>query len=261
MTKLSKRLLSALLLIFIIAFSSLSVSAAEVKDSENALSITIPDDYVVLKKDNAKEKVDFIESLGYSVDSFKASLLPTKNNPTETLFLAVKQNKESQIALKTWATDFSKKVVDFSGLDDSSLFKTAEELISTEKTNKKIVLANGMKLVEVRSESKDSGGDFCSVQYLTVRSGRFYSLNFTFPGKIDAQKVQSAWDTLVTMHIGNNQEAASWDFDSILTMVILGVGILVSLIVAVLIIISVVKDIKKRRADINESADYILRRK
>lgn len=268
MTKFFKCLLSALLSVFIIAFLCLGVSAAEVKNAQHELSITVPEDYTVLEENTITENVDLIESLGYSVESFK-KYLKSEENPIETLFLAIKSDKESQISLKTWSTEFSQEINDFSNIGDSSLLEdTADKLVSTKtetnspkKISNKIVSANGMKLVEVRSESTDSGGNFCSVQYFTVRSGKFYSLTSTFTGKINNQKVQSAWDTLVTLHIGNQNESGNWNLEKIFITLLLCVGIIVSVILAILIIISIIKDIKKRRADINESSDYITRRK
>lgn len=261
MTKLLKCLLSALLLVSIIVFSAFSVSAAEVTVDSHQLSVDIPNEYTVLTLENAEDNAELIESLGYTVESFKNHLLPTKENPTETLFLALTPDGALQISLKSWETEFSKDIGDFYPLDDSSLFSAAEKLVVTKNAQRKVVEANGMKLVEVRFNSKDSGGDFCSVQYFTIKNQKYYSLNFNFSGKLSSQKVQSAWDTLVTMHIGTKNEKTVWDVSSVLMVIFLSVGIVVGVGIAVIIIISIVKDIKKRRDSLNENTDYIARRK
>ena len=261
MTKLLKCLLSALLLVFIIAFSALGVLAKSAEVPEHGLSIDLPDDYTLLNDETAEDNLYLIESLGYTVESFKNYLKSSDVNAAETLFLAINSNTKSQISLKTWSTEFSKKIEDFSHLDEDSLLKTAKELILTDNASYKSVLANGMNLLEVRLNDKDSGGDFCSVQYITVCNSNFYSLTFTFSGIIDEHKVQSAWDTLITLKINTEKEKAVWDVNSVLNMVLSCAVIIIAIFVAVIIIISIVKDIKKRRTDEYETSDYIARRK
>lgn len=262
MTKYFKCLLSAFLIVTVFLFSALSVSAAsDVKLSEHNLSLTLPDNYVLLDSETAEDNEELIEDLGYTLSSFKNYLKPTNNTSPETLFLGVTSDTKSQISVKCWTTEFSKKINDFSHLNDSSLFKTAKELITTTGTSFKIVSANGMKLVEARTNAKDSGGDYCAVQYITVRNGKFYSLNFTFSGNITDQKVQSAWSTLVSFKIASGNKNSVWDAGSVAIMVLLGAVVIAAIIVAGITVYSIVTDIKKRRTDINEIPDYIERRK
>ena len=262
MTKLLKCLLSALLLVLILVFSVFSVSAATTTNVENhQLSLHIPDGYVILNSETAEDNAELIESLGYTVESFKNYLKPTDANLVETLFLAIDTGSKAQISVKSWSTEFSEKIGDFSYLDEESLLKTSKELITAEKASYKSVSANGMKLVEVRSNAKDSGGTFGSVQYVTVCNGSFYCINFTFAEKLNDQKVQLAWDTLITLKIGTEAEQNAWDFNSILSMIIMVIATIIAVVIAILIIISIIKDIKKRRTDTYEYPDYIERRK
>ena len=262
MNKLFKPLLSVFLSVIIITFSCFLVSAENnVKVDSHNLTLTLPNDYVLLNSETAEDNKDLIEALGYSLSSFKNYLKPTNKSTPETLFLGVTSDTKSQISVKSWDTEFSKKIGDFSYLNDSSLFKTAKELITAKGASFKIVTANGMKLVEVRTNTKDSGGEYCAVQYITIRNGSFYSLNFTFSGNINDQKVQLAWNTLISLKIKSNAEKSVWDAGSILIMVLLGAVVIVALVVAVIIIYSIIIDIKKRRDNLDEDSDYIERRK
>ena len=262
MTKYFKCLLSAFLLVSItLLFVTFASAESQVKVEEHSLTFSLPNNYVLLNADTAKDNEDLIESLGYSVSSFKNYLKPADKNSPQTLFLGVMPNTKSQILVKSWSTEFSKKINDFSYLNDSSLFKTAKELITTNDASFKIVSANGMKFVEIRTNAKDSGGDFCSVQYITVRNGKFYSLNFTFSGSINDQNVQSAWDALITLKIKSSLDKSVWDAGSITILVLLFAVIIIGIIVAGIIVYSIITDIKKRRLDINEDSDYISRRK
>jgi len=141
------------------------------------------------------------------------------------------------------------------------LERTAKELVTVKGASYKTVSANdGMKLIEIRSSTKDSGGVFCSVQYITVCNKNFYSLTFTFSGNIDNAKVETAWNTLSTFKIETDIESSAWDFGSVFIMILLGIVVVAAAVVAVIIVFSIIKDIKKRRADATASNDYIRRR-
>ena len=236
-------------------------AATPANDSEHGISMSLPDGYVLLNSDTAEDNLDLIESLGYSLSSFKNYLKATGENEPRTLFIGLNPTTKAQIAVKTWSTDFSKRVGDFAFLDDKSLSVSAKELVTTKNSSYKTVSANGMKLIEIRSNAKDSGGEFCSVQYITVCNNNFYSLNFTFSGKIDDGKVGAAWSTLEGFKIKNNLIASNLDFGSILIIVLLFLAIIGAIVFAVVIIISVVKDVKKHRDDPIETSDFIERRK
>lgn len=262
MLKIFKCFLSATVLISLCCFSALCVSAETVAENgDHKLSLTLPDGYLLLDSETAEDNLELIEGLGYSLSSFLNYLKPTNENTPQPLFLGVEPNTKAQISVKYWSTDFSKKIEDFSLLDDEALSKTAKELIQTKGSTYKTVSANGMKLIEVRSNTKDSGGNFCSVQYVTVCNKGFYSLNFTFAGNLSDEKVQSAWDTLTTFKIETDINKGVWDVGSILIIVLLGAGVIAAVVLAVVIIISIIKDIKNRRTDAAENSEYIERRR
>ena len=117
-----------------------------------------------------------------------------------------------------------------------------------------------MKLIETRLNTKDSGGNFCSIQYITICNQSFYSLNFTFSGTVDDAKVQTAWDTLRSFEIESNIDSSVWDAGTIILLVFLGIVVVAALVVAVIVIYSIIRDVKKRRANKTESNGYIRRR-
>ena len=121
--------------------------------------------------------------------------------------------------------------------------------------------ANGMVLLEIRLNGMDSGGKFCSIQYITVCNGNFYSLNFTFAGSVNEQRVELAWNTLSTFRIKSDLNKSAWDAGSIFIIVLLSLAIIGAAVLAVVIVFSIVKDIKKRRADPDENGDFIERRR
>ena len=134
-------------------------------------------------------------------------------------------------------------------------------MVKTKGASYKSVQVNGMKLLEIRTNNKDSGGSFGSVQYLTIRNGYFYSVNFTFVGKLDDSKVNTAWNTLSSFNVKTNSEKSVWDVNSILIMVVLTAAIIAGIVLMVVIIYTLIRDIKKNRNDANTNGDYIERRK
>ena len=263
MLKKYKRFLSVVFITLVMAVSVIFPVSAETlaEDGEHNVSITLPDGYVLLNLETAEDNTDLIESLGYSVSSFKDYLKASGVNSAKTLFLGYETQNKSQISVKCWETDFSKKIGDLSYLDDDSLSKTAKELVKTKGASYKSVQVNGMKLLEIRTNNKDSGGSFGSVQYLTIRNGNFYSVNFTFVGQLNDANVNTAWNTLSSFNVETNSEKSVWDVNSILVMVVLSAAIIAGIVLMIVIIYTLIKDIKKNRNDANTSGDYIERRK
>lgn len=239
----------------------ITASAETAASEEHGLTLTLPDGYVLLNSDTAEDNKDIIESLGYTVSSFENYLKASGENSATTLFLGIEPQTKAQISVKNWSTDFSKKITDLSLLSGDALTKTAKELVKVEGASYKTVSVNGMALIEIRANGKDSGGDFCSVQYLTVRNGQFYSVTATFEGSIDDAKVDIAWKTVSSLEIENANSETVWDAETILIMILLGAVILAGAVAVVIILYSFIKDIKNRRSDAAESSDYIERRR
>lgn len=262
MTKFFKCFLSAILIFSVLMFSATSVLSETVaKDSANSLSVTLPENYLLLNADTAEENVELIESLGYSLASFKTYLKPNENGAIQTLFLGVEPSSKAQIAVKCWSSDFSKKIGNFVSLNEEALSQTAKQLVTVKGASYKTVSANGMTLIEIRLNGEDSGGKFCSIQYLTVCNGKFYSLNFSFSGAVNNQKAALAWDTLATFKIKNKVGKGVWDAGSIFIIILLSLAIIGAVIMAIILVYSIVRDIKKRRTDPNENDNFIERRR
>ena len=262
MTRILKAFL-ALIITLSLSLSGCAVCLAETAATvpEHGLSLTLPDGYLLLNSETAEDNQDLIESLGYSLSSFKSYLNKTKPDQPHTLFIGVNPSTKAQVSVKVWTTDFSKRIGDLAFLNDDSLAKTAKELVTTKGASYKTVSSGGMKLIEIRSNTKDSGGDFCLVQYVTVCNNNFYSVSFSFSGSLDDGKVATAWSALESFEIKNQLKASGWDVGSVLIIIFLCLAVLGAVFVAVLTVISIVKDIKKRRADEAEFFDFIERRK
>ena len=253
-----KGLLSVLVCALVLASPFITTAAEKnsITIKEENLTISLPGSYTMLNADNAKKNKEIIEDFGYSVTSFKSYL---KSNNI-ILFASDKESK-AQVSVKKWESDFSKDVQDLAYLSDKSLESVVKELIKDESLAHKTVTINGMKMFEIQKNDKDSGGDFCSAQYVTIRNGNFYSVTVMYPGKMDDEKASAARKILLGLNIKNKTGSSGIDFSSIIEIVLIWVLIVVAVVAIGIIIFSFYKDIKKKNADDMENKSVIKRRK
>ena len=176
------------------------------------------------------------------------------------LFFATDPQNGLQISCKTWESDFSADTEDLSYLSEDMMDSVAGKIVTGKGASYKTVSVGTLRLLEIRTEGKDSGGAFSSIQYVTIRNGAFYSVNVAFSGKLEESKVQTAWNLICTLQIKNKASATAWDVSSVFEMVLIWVLILLALVAIVIVILSFIRDIRARRADRNSAPDYIERR-
>lgn len=223
--------------------------------AEHDLSLSFPEEYVLLNTETASDEKELIESYGYTVSSFKSYL---KTN--QIIMFATDSATKTQISIKSWISDFSSDAGDMSYLSDEALSSVAKELVTVSGASYKTVSVNSMDLLEIRSSGNDSGGNFCSIQYVTIRNGAFYSVNFAFSGELDNSKVQKAWDTICTLNIKDNLTKNAWNVSSIFEMILIWALIIVAIVAAIVVIISFIRDAQNRRSDTIQDVEYIERR-
>ena len=228
----------------------------EIQLKEHNLSLTLPQGYNRLTTSTSEEMTKQVEAFGYTTASFKTYLQQNK-----ILIFAIEQGGKTQLSLKCWETDFSKDVVDLSVFDNNSLSAVATGLITIPGSSYKSVTVNGMKMFEVRNTDADSGGDFHSVQYITVRNSKIYSLNMSFAGKENVQNVETAWNTVQTLKIADRSTSVNWGFSSVFEMVLIWVMIIGAVVAICVIIVSFIRDYKKYKADQEAGNDIIYRKK
>lgn len=244
------------LLITSILFTFTALAAGQkVTASEHDLSLNLPDEYVLLNNETASDEKELIESYGYTVSSFKSYL---KTN--QIILFATSSATNTQISVKSWTSDFSSDAGDMSYLSSEALASVAKELVTVSGASYKTVSVNSMELIEISSSGNDSGGDFCSVQYVTIRNGAFYSINFAFSGALDDSKVQTAWDIICTLNIKDTLTANAWDISSVIEMFLIWALIILAVVAIVIVMISFIKDIHNRRSDAIQEVEYIERR-
>ena len=255
--KIFSTLIISVTVICLLTFTVFAASKAE--NSQHELTLTLPEEYVLLSSETAEENEELLESLGYSESAFKNYLKQVNN--THILFLGVNPDNMAQVMVKASSTEFSKKVVDFSLLTAEALQKTAKDLVQVKDASYKMAEVNGIKLIEVRSTDKDSGGEFCSIQYLTVRNGVLYTVGYTFNGAVNDAKVNTAWGSVQTLNIKDTTSSSAFDLGTIMLIFLLSAVIIAGAVVVGLIVYTLVRDFKNKKANPGDETIYIRRKK
>ena len=238
------------------AVLALPAAAQSTTLSEYDLTLTLPEGYTVLTAKNAKSNTELLEPLGYDAEAFAAYL--EKNN---LALFALNQNG-CQLTLKSWETDFSRQTVDFSELSDEKLESIANQLLKNEKNGYTLLRGSGPDMICVNEQLSDSGGEYQSIQYITLRNKRFFALNLIFPGKQSQSNADLAGQVANSLAIKNNYAKGYWSFSTVLETVLIWAVIAAAAVAALLLLRSFILDSKnaRREADGGEEL-YIKRRK
>ncbi len=257
MPKIKRRITTILVcLLLLIPFNGSALAEGVVATvKEHKLSLILPEGAVILNEETAEDHKEWITSFGYTVASFTNYL---KMN--SILLFATEPESGLQISVKTWDSEFSKSTEDMAYLSDEAMRSVARELVRVKGASYKTVIVNGMQLLEIRSSGKDSGGSFCSVQYVTIRNGSFYSVNHAFAGPLNQEKVQQAWDSIVSLQIKDTVTAPAWDMASIFETILISALILLALFAIGVVLYSFVQDWRHRRSASADEVAYIERR-
>ena len=225
----------------------LPVAAASV--SGGGISLDMPDDYLIITPDTAKDNAEAAKVLGFTEKTLK-----THMQDNGMLFLALTGNNTKQIQLRELLCSedsFAAKIGDLSLLDNEDIRNSAAILLENanlEGSTKYQVVANsgGLKAIKITS----SGDTFMSEQYITVRNGKIYSLvGFDAPGA----NTEYLADIFETLRIDKQRSGFTVAKGAqVVTTIIVVALVAVAIIVIVRLIASFVTDFKNRDNDVRE---------
>lgn len=239
-----KRIICAVcaVVVFLLLFS-VSASAKTVSNSEYGIEAEFPDDYIVLTTGNLSKNADFVESIGHSTESLRKAM---KNG--NILFYAANESNTKQLHVKCWSTDFSERIGDLGSLSDESRAAAMESI-------QKILVEDGNQILFSSSFTYggclylkiavfvDADEPFCYIQYITVSSGRFYSLvYYNAHGYLTVAEQKEADSVLSGIKIDVKASGLSIDFQDVLYLVLMSVLIIGALVVIFLVIRSFYTD-------------------
>ncbi len=237
-----KAIVLALCLVF-----ALCVPAAAAKVAGDGVSIEISDDFLVITPQNVAKNAATAKVLGFTEKTLKTHM--TENG---MLLLALTGNNTRQIQLREQISakdSYAAKIGDLSLLSNEDIRESARillEQMNLQGESEVISNANGLKAIKLVSVNEDMQ----SVQYITVRNGRIYSLVGYDAKGADTDYLADVFETL-------NIEKKSGKFSlagatGVVTTIIVSLLILVAVIVIIRLIISFVVDFRNRDNDVRE---------
>jgi len=225
-------------MVILLSLFTLTVQAEAYTFKDENLQIDFPDGYTVLTPNNLSKNSDIVEDIGHSVTSLK-----TKMNNDGIILMAVAEENQQQIQLKSATTTFTSQIVSLSSLSSSQLDTVAKQIVGNDY---EVVYKNGTVFLKISTSTRE----YNSSQYITVENGKLYTLVYYGAD-------QSRLDTVLnSMIITKNSKFSLHDGTTIFQIVLISAFVVTVLVAIVLIIISFIKDFKKRN-DNNDVRDYI----
>lgn len=229
-----------------------SLSAGALTLDKYNFNISLGNDYSVLTEDNLSRQTEFIESLGHS----KASVEQYFKENSLILFAAT-ETRQAQVTCTE--TEFSKRLGDLALLEDKEALNMVNRFVKVQTVaNLNLVSTNGMKFYEVISLNSDKGGSYSSVQYITIKGGKLYSISFfENASQVTDDFKNHAFNAIKTVSIGAAQNSALSGAGNIAEMVIVGIMLLLALALAIALLLSLTRDFMKY----DDTRHFIVRRR
>lgn len=211
----------ALIAVFILLFS-LTVSA------DSSINITPDGEFITETEQIAKIiGMDKNELLDFCIEN-------------KIVYIAVNKDNSKQIRVTVKENDFSNGIVNINGLSDDKINAVLPDVIGVEGIKGEIINKDGQKFIKTEMSSKDSGGDFILTEYITVANKKVYVLSFYTNKKADTKYIEKTFETLESPNFVVENNGLFW---------IVGIAIVIFLFATVFIIITLIRDIKAKKAD------------
>lgn len=232
-----KRLFCALLCTVIFTVSFSLFASAETHSLTGGIKITLPEDYIVLTDKSLKTNEETIAELGHSISSLR-----TYMDENHILFIAVDAQNKNQVQLGAVQTDFSKDIVDLSGLKAKDLNRIGQQML-----NHNFEIISIHDWVYFKSKVEGLTG-YATAQYTTIKNGMLYTLNYYGSNGAAANQIASGLEIPAT--------AKNTRTKSLLISVLLWVALAAALITMIFLVASFISDFRQNHEE-NDVREYI----
>lgn len=255
--KIKGKIIPALILAAVLGFAGILILYST-KNAPTDASISYPDGYTVITADDADNHEEFIELLGFGVNSFKKYL-----NDKHIVSFAANQNNSRQFRLVVRETDFTKQLVSIAGATNEDLAVIAKELLPGGYSY--VYRVGGNVYYEIDSVAEGDNGEYCTLQFITVRNGKYYALIYNGSrANITTEERRLVEDTVNTLKIpdegGVVAAASSVGVKRIFYLVIVSLVIIAGVVCIILNTYSLVKDIRNRKKR-DDYSDIVIKRR
>lgn len=253
-----------LLAVCLVAALGFCVNAFAAENKKFGVSVAFPEEYTVLTEDTLRENREFLEHIGHTTESFRK-----KMEEGGILFYAATQDNRRQLQLKTWTSDFSETAQDFTRLSEDALASARDTLLRQLDEPGQTIMNTAQitagSLIYLRITAQVTGGDrdFCYIQYLTLANGRFYALvYYNDEPELSAAQQQEAESVFSTLSVQKKKSGGTFAGGTVAQSILIVAVIIVAGVVAGMITVSFVREIRSRRMEPEQIPDRIkMRRK
>lgn len=249
-------MLMCIMLMLTLTVSAHAANTFEYTNGEYGFSLTLTDEYTVIDRNTLSKNKDFIEKIGYSVSSFSAKL-----EQSSIVMYAATQDNSRQVQVKQWTSDFSTEVGALSALSDDRL-STALEVMA------RPIVGNDNELI---SSAVGEVGDitylcytvrvgqaFCYTEYVTVAGGKCYSLVYYNSSANFSEEESAERDKFISsLSISDASASSIWGGYSLTVRIVSAALIIAAASFAVYLVITFVRDFKRRRNSPEIIPDHI----
>lgn len=208
-------------------------------------AVTYPEEYTVLTQQNAADDEQLAQKLGYSADSLSHYM-----QQKSVISLAINSDNSAQMRLVCRETDLSRELGDITKLSDSRITAIADSLLKNQSYT--VVTLGDKVFLKSQTEESENGNTYAALQYVTVSGGEYYCFNYYGSSRtLTADESALADSVAATLYIpdgGAFPTVSANDTLRVFYIVLIAAVILLGIISIVLLSISLIRDISKRRA-------------
>ncbi|MDO4742999.1 MAG: hypothetical protein Q4B04_03050 [bacterium] len=202
------------------------------------VGLDLPDEYVVITRDNTDDNIEIIEAIGHSQESLENFM-----NKNDVYAIGVAQGNTRQIQLKCIKTEFSSEVDSLSNLGEQNISEIGYRLFGSEFK----ILKQGETVYYVNEFATEN---YSGVDYVTIKNGVLCTV--VCYGCNSAQQ-QQILENVIFKEKSKVSVASS---STVFEIIIISLLILAVSVAVLFIIFSFISDWRKKR-DENIVSKYI----
>ena len=235
----SKVIIAGLIAILLLFFGTLIYHAVS---SNNTPTVKYPEGYTLINEDNAFNNEEFLEQLGFEPSAFVTYL-----NKNDIVSFAATIDNSRQFKLVSKTTKLTSEVVSLEETSRQGLATIGKELLGD--SYEQIEYINSIPYYKIVTEVKAEGGEYVSVQYVTIRGGKYYQLTYYGTGSILSgdEKAEIA-DVMKTLKIPSGKSIGerfrAMSTVTIVYIVIIAAVIILAVVAIIFLTLSITRDLK-----------------
>ena len=180
----------------------------------NGFTIEVDNSFAVALKTSEADNV--AERLGIEIDAVKSYF-----KANSIVFIAVSEDKKTQIRISRFADNFSGSVYDSENLTEEQIAEMVS-LYGGDAQYAETSKIGGRKFAVMTELLKDSGGVYTSTQYVAVAGGQTYIITCYNPGEGTSKQVKKILSTFyvkdINERISGYETLKKWILPGIIVM-------------------------------------------